>query len=98
MTPSITINLLRALFVMFAIRSNRDEFSIIIPYVRFQRSRVEETPLLIDTNIIIDGRLPELCATGFLSCSVIVPRFILDELQRLADSGDPLKRERGRRG
>lgn len=84
--------------MMLAIRSNRDEFSIIIPYVRFQRSGLEETPLLIDTNIIIDGRLPALCETGFVSRSVVVPRFILDELQRLADSHDSLKRERGKRG
>src|SRR6185295_17591493 len=44
----------------------------------------------------IDGRLPELCATGFVSSSLIIPRFILDELQRLADSNDAQKRERGR--
>ncbi len=84
--------------MMLAIRSNRDEFSIIIPYVRFQRSGLEDTPVLVDTNIIIDGRIAELCATGFLSSSLIVPRFILDELQRLADSNDPQKRECGRRG
>lgn len=82
--------------MMLAIRSNRDEFSIIIPYVRFRRAMVEDAPLLIDSNVIIDGRLPELCATGFLSTSLVVPRFILDELQRLADSSDQQKRERGR--
>lgn len=82
--------------MMLAIRSNRDEFSLIIPYVRFRQATVQDAPLLIDSNIIIDGRLPELCATGFLSGSLVVPRFILDELQALADSGDPQKRERGR--
>ncbi len=82
--------------MMLAIRSNRDEFSVIIPYVRFRQATVQDAPLLIDSNIIIDGRLPELCATGFLSGSLVVPRFILDELQRLADSSDAQKRERGR--
>ena len=82
--------------MMLAIRSNRDEFSVIIPYVRFRQATVQDAPLLIDSNIIIDGRLPELCATGFLSGSLVVPRFILDELQRLADSNDSQKRERGR--
>ena len=81
---------------MLAIRSNRDEFALVIPYIRFRQATVQDAPLLVDSNIIIDGRLPELCATGFLSSSIVVPRFILDELQRLADSGDPLKRERGR--
>jgi uncharacterized protein YacL len=82
--------------MMLAIRSNRDEFSLIIPYVRFRQATVQDAPLLIDSNIIIDGRLPELCATGFLSGSLVVPRFILDELQALADSADSQKRERGR--
>jgi uncharacterized protein YacL len=53
---------------------------------------------VVDTNVIIDGRIAELCATGFVSRSLIVPRFVLDELQQLADSHEPSKRERGRRG
>jgi uncharacterized protein YacL len=84
--------------MMLAMRSNRDEFSLIIPYVRFARETTQREPLVVDTNIIIDGRIAELCATGFLSRALIVPRFILGELQTLADSRDPIKRERGRRG
>jgi uncharacterized protein YacL len=84
--------------MMLAMRSNRDEFSLIIPYVRFTRETTQHEPLILDTNVIIDGRIAELCATGFLSRSLIVPRFILGELQTLADSRDLVKRERGRRG
>lgn len=84
--------------MMLAMRSNRDEFSLIIPYVRFARETTQHEPLIIDTNIIIDGRIADLCAAGFLSHSLIVPRFVLGELQTLADSRDPIKRERGRRG
>jgi len=84
--------------MMLAMRSSRDEFSLIIPYVRFAREMTQHEPLVVDTNVIIDGRIADLCATGFLSRSLIVPRFILDELQLLADSRDPTKRERGRRG
>jgi uncharacterized protein YacL len=84
--------------MMLAMRSSRDEFSLIIPYVRFARETTQHEPLIVDTNVIIDGRIADLCATGFLSRSLIVPRFVLDELQTLADSRDPLKRERGRRG
>jgi uncharacterized protein YacL len=84
--------------MMLAMRSSRDEFSLIIPYVRFAREATQHEPLVVDTNVIIDGRIADLCATGFLSRSLIVPRFILDELQLLADSHDPTKRERGRRG
>src|SRR3982074_2654824 len=83
--------------MMLAMRSNRDEFSLIIPYVRFARETTQREPLIVDTNVIIDGRIADLCATGFLSRVLIVPRFVLGELQALADSRDPLKRDRGRR-
>src|SRR4029077_1145028 len=84
--------------MMLAMRSNRDEFSLVIPYVRFARETTQHEPLIVDTNIIIDGRIADLCATGFLSRSLIVPRFVLGELQQLADSNDGIKRERARRG
>ena len=84
--------------MMLAMRSNRDEFSLIIPYVRFARQTTQHEPLLLDSNVIIDGRIADLCATGFLSRSLVVSRFALDELQKLADSNDSIKRERGKRG
>ena len=83
--------------MMLAIRSGRDEFSLIIPYVRFRQSAVQDIPLIVDSNILIDGRLERLRKTGFIGAALIVPRFVLDELQLLADSGDSLKRDRGRR-
>ncbi len=82
--------------MMLAIRSNRDEFSLIIPYVRFRQATVQDAPLVVDAGIILDGRLAELCASGFLSTSIVVPRFILDELQALADGPEGAGRERGR--
>ena len=84
--------------MMLAMRSNRDEFSLIIPYVRFARETTQHEPLVVDTNVIIDGRIADLVSTGFLSRALIVPRFVLGELQTLADSRDQIKRERGRRG
>lgn len=84
--------------MMLAIRSGRDEFSLIIPYVRFRQTEVHDVPLIVDTNILIDGRLDALRKTGFIGACFIIPRFVLDELQLLADSGDSLRRERGRRG
>ncbi len=83
---------------MLAVRGNRDEFALLIPYVRFQRAAVHDSPLVVDTSILVDGRLLNLCQTGFLSSTLAIPRFVLEELQRLADSAEPLKRERGRRG
>ena len=53
---------------------------------------------ILDTSVIIDGRIAELCATGFIEGTLVVPQFVLSELQEIADSADALKRNRGRRG
>lgn len=84
--------------MMLAMRSNRDEFSLLIPYVRFTRERTQDTPLLLDTNAVIDSRLAEVISTGFLSGELIIPRFIMEELQGLAERSEVILRERGRRG
>ncbi len=57
-----------------------------------------ECPKVVDTSAIIDGRLYDICATGFIDGPLIIPRFVLEELQHIADSTDPIKRARGRRG
>lgn len=84
--------------ITLALRSDRDQFSFIIPYVRFRRDASEGEPVLLDSNVIIDGRVPKVFATGFLTGNFIIPRYVLDELQRLADSRDPIKSARGKRG
>ena len=84
--------------ITFALRSDRDQFAFLIPYVRFRRDSSEGEPMLLDTNVIIDGRLPGVFRCGFLSGAVVVPRFVIDELQRLSDSAEPTKAMRGRRG
>jgi len=53
---------------------------------------------ILDTSAIIDGRIAEICKSGFIEGTLVVPRFVLEELQRIADSSDPLKRAKGRRG
>ena len=58
----------------------------------------EESVLLLDTSVIIDGRISDICKTGFIRASLLVPNFVLLELQHIADSSDPLRRNRGRRG
>jgi uncharacterized protein YacL len=84
--------------ITLALRSDKDQFSFIIPYVRFRRDASEGEPIILDTNVIIDGRVLRVFSTGFISGSLVIPRFVLDELQRLADSRDLIKSERGRRG
>jgi uncharacterized protein YacL len=76
----------------------KDEFRFIIPYVEFSRQLKGPKPLLLDTSVIIDGRIADICDTRFIDTQLIVPRFVLQELQSIADSSDKLKRNRGRRG
>jgi uncharacterized protein YacL len=85
--------------MVLAMRSNKEDFSLIIPYVRFSR-RGDKTDnlLVLDTSVVIDGRIAELLETNFIEGIIVVPRFVLKELQQLADSLDPIKRGRGRRG
>jgi uncharacterized protein YacL len=79
-------------------RSNKEDFSLIIPYVRFSPQNKPDNLLLLDTSVIIDGRIADLIEAKFLEGLIIVPRFVLRELQQIADSGDAIKRARGRRG
>lgn len=76
----------------------QDEFSLMIPFVRLDTKGSGEEMVLLDTSVIIDGRISDIANTHFLSGKLILPRFVLKELQLIADSSDPLKRNRGRRG
>ncbi len=58
----------------------------------------DEKPVLLDTSVIIDGRIADVSQTGFITGTMLVPRFVLNELQHIADSPDALRRNRGRRG
>lgn len=76
----------------------KDDFRFVIPYVEFARQAKGSRPMLLDTSVIIDGRFAAVAETKIIESEVLVPRFVLAELQALADSDDKLKRNRGRRG
>jgi uncharacterized protein YacL len=84
--------------MVLAMRSNKEDFSLIIPYVRFASQNKPENLLLFDTSVIIDGRVADVIESNFLEGVIVVPRFVLKELQHIADSSDPIRRARGRRG
>jgi uncharacterized protein YacL len=84
--------------MVLAMRSNKEDFSLIIPYVRFAPRNKPDNLLLLDTSAIVDGRVADLIEANFLEGIVVVPRFVLKELQQIADSHDDIKRARGRRG
>lgn len=76
----------------------KDEFNLVIPYVRFVPQEVDVPVVVVDTSVLIDGRIARVCEAGFLTAALVIPRFILNELQAVADSNDLQKQARGRRG
>jgi uncharacterized protein YacL len=80
------------------ILQTKDDFRFIIPYVEFSKQTKGARPLLLDANVLIDGRVGEVASTGIFDGQLVVPRFVQSELQRVADSGDRVSRARGRRG
>ena len=85
------------LVVSFVMRT-KDDVRFVIPYVEFAKQNKTARPLVLDTSVIIDGRIADLCETKLFDAPLVVPRFVLNELQLVADSADKLKRNRGRRG
>ena len=76
----------------------KDDVRFVIPYVEFAKQTKGARPLILDTSAIIDGRIVDLCHSKLFDAPLVVPRFVLNELQLVADSADKLKRNRGRRG
>ena len=76
----------------------KDEFNLVIPYVRFVPHEVDIPLVVVDTSVLIDGRIARVCESGFLTAALVIPRFVLNELRAVADSTDPHKQARGRRG
>ena len=63
-----------------------------------EKEKYNTCPKILDTSVIIDGRIADICQTGFIEGPLVIPEFVLEELQHIADSSDDLKRNRGRRG
>lgn len=102
--PQILFLVRLALFVILmylgsviALRG-RDEFNLVIPYVRFEPHGVDVPLVVLDTSILIDGRIIGICKSKFMGFALVIPRFVLDELQRIADSSDIQRQTKGRKG
>ena len=76
----------------------KDDFRFIIPYVEFAKEVKGLKPLVLDTSAVIDGRIADVVDTQMLDNQLVMPRFVLGELQNIADSNDRMRRGRGRRG
>jgi uncharacterized protein YacL len=96
------INLCMALVLCYTcismLMQTRNDFRFIIPYVEFSKEVKGVKPYILDTSVVIDGRIADVVETKVLDAQLLMPRFVLGELQAIADSSDRLRRSRGRRG
>lgn len=98
--PPIVALVLSYLAISIMVLRSRDIFQLfsITPGLTAPHGGGKDEQIILDTNAIIDGRIADISQTGFIQGTMLIPRFVLDELRHIADSPDPLRRNRGRRG
>jgi uncharacterized protein YacL len=97
-TIKVLLGIVSCYLVIMLILQTKDDFRFVVPYVEFAKQSRGARPLILDTSVIIDGRVADICDTRIIDSPLVIPRFVLQELQAIADSADKLKRNRGRRG
>jgi uncharacterized protein YacL len=80
------------------ILQTKDDIRFVIPFVEFSKQTKGARPMILDTSVLIDGRINDIAATGILESQLLVPHFVLEELQKVADFGEKSTRGRGRYG
>jgi uncharacterized protein YacL len=85
-------------FSISIVFTTKDNLRLVLPYVEFTRRVRGIRPLLVDTSILIDGRIEHLAQSKFIDAPLVITQFVIDELHQLSDSNDKIKRDRGRRG
>ncbi|MCA9300284.1 MAG: hypothetical protein KDA28_14535 [Phycisphaerales bacterium] len=100
--PILTIKVLLGLGLSYlgitTVLQTQDDFRLVIPYVEFAKQYRGSRPFLLDTSVLIDARITEIARTGIFTAPILIPRFVIAELQTLADAQDQIKRAKGRRG
>jgi len=96
----VLLNIIFGIIGYRVARIKKDEISIFGNFIEAKsgKSNISGRPKILDTSVIIDGRILDLLKTGFIEGKIIIPNFVLEELRHIADSSDSLKRNRGRRG
>lgn len=97
-TVKIVLSTVLCYLAVAVVLQTQDDFRLIIPYVEFSKQRRGARPLILDTSALIDGRILETLECGLSQSPVVIPSFVIQELQTLADASDRAKRAKGRRG
>lgn len=83
---------------VLALRGSRDDFAFIIPYVRFRQDAASGQPVVLEHEALMDGRVAGVMRAGFLHGRLVVPQFVLEDIQQMVESGNPAEHQRGQRG
>lgn len=94
----LTLGMVLCYVCVSFLMQTKDDFRFIIPYIEFAKEVKGLKPYILDTSVVIDGRIADVVETNILDNQLIMPRFVLAELQNIADSNDKMRRSRGRRG
>jgi uncharacterized protein YacL len=94
----VLLGIALAYLAVTTILQTQDDFRLVIPYVEFAKQIRGAKPLILDSSALIDARFVDMASTGLIQSPVVIPRFVILELQRLSDSSDRLTRTKGRRG
>jgi uncharacterized protein YacL len=97
-TVQLALGIIFCYVCISLLMQTRHDFRFIIPYVEFSREVKGSRPCILDTSVVVDGRIADVVETQVFDCQLIMPRFVISELQAIADSSDRLRRSRGRRG
>ena len=96
--PFVAVVLFSYLGIMVMVTREKEIFGTLGIRLTREKQKRKEEQVVLDTSVIIDGRIADISQTGFISGAIVIPRFVLNELQHIADSPDALRRNRGRRG
>jgi len=94
----VLVGMLTCYVSISLVLQTKDDFRFVIPYVEFTKQVRGNRPALLDTSVVIDGRILDIVETGIMQGTLVLHKFVLNELQTVADSADKLRRARGRRG
>ena len=83
---------------VLALRTNQDDFSMVIPFIRFRQENQKSRPVVCGLDAFLDGRLVKFVNSGFVSNNIIIPPYTIDELRKLSESTEPLEKHRGLKG
>ncbi len=96
-TNSLLFASLGFIGTVLALRTSKDDFALVIPYLHFRQEEGRKTPTIVDSEVLIDGRLVGLLESGFIGGRIVIPKYVLSHIQELTRSNDTNEKQSGER-